>query len=179
MAHHSGERGKSLETPTDKTDSLDFWRGVLGYGLQEEIDFVEVPGVDRPLPDDILSCWPGNTEYEFEIWSRERAHFLKWLDLAETVEKDLPQAHLWENGPPEDKALLSLEFELRHSLPERRYILKRLHALGILGGQADLERRRRSGCRGHIARGAQSTGLSFSMTTDPEKNPDDEKASLT
>ena len=138
-------------TPTDKTDSLDFWRGVLGYGLQEEIDFVEVPGVDRPLPDDILSCWPGNTEYEFEIWSRERAHFLKWLDLAETVEKDLPQAHLWENGPPEDKALLSLEFELRHSLPERRYILKRLHALGILGGQADLELLDRLGCQKLLA----------------------------
>ena len=42
---------------------------------------------------------------------------------------ELPQAHSWEEGPPEDKALLSLEFELRHSLPNRAYAMKRLHAL--------------------------------------------------
>ncbi len=134
-------------TPTDKTDSLNFWRAALGYGEDEELEFVEVQGLERPIPDDVLSCWPDNADYEFEIWSRERARFLKWVALAQALEAELPQAHSWEEGPPEDKALLSLEFELRHSLPNRAYAMKRLHALGILAGEADLQLLGRLGCQ--------------------------------
>lgn len=120
-------------TAVEESQDEEFWRPVLGYAPDEELEFVQVSGCPKLLPDELFTCWLDNVEYEYDIWKRERERFEKWLALAESLERELPESHDWNSGPPEERLLRQLEFELAHALPDRVGILKRLHALGLLG----------------------------------------------
>lgn len=125
--------GNPETTPTDETHSVDFWRAVLDYTPQEEVDFVMVEGWHHPLPEEVFTLWTSNADYELDIWQRAKSKWEAWVKLGHDLLEELPEAKLWESDPPSDKELRQLEFELTAPFPNRVNFFKRLHGLGLLG----------------------------------------------
>jgi len=124
--------GRGEAVPTEEEDDLEFWRQVLDYTPADQICFMKVPRHDKPLPEELFVHWPENTRYEYDIWARDRRNYEFWLELVRQTEAGLGEEMDWTTHPPDDKALLSAEFLLHLSVPNRGEVYRRLHALGIL-----------------------------------------------
>jgi hypothetical protein len=130
--------------PPDGSRRSEFWARLLGYGIDEEIDFVMIEG--ESLPEDLFRCWPDNVAWEYECWERDRREYEEWLKLGERVAGQLPEPADWDVVRPEDKTLQGLEYELSLSVPDRLALLKRMHALGLLQDQDRAEELESAGC---------------------------------
>ena len=122
--------------PIEEKVRSDFWAAVLDYEPEDELEFVRIRGRGHPpIPLDVVTDWPENTEYEYDIWLRARQKYEKWLELYQRLE--LPSEISWSDEPPEARQLKQLEFELAQYVPDRIHVLKRLHALGIFAVEDD------------------------------------------